>query len=57
RKRESEREPSCRGKNPVFVHGTEGEIPVAIDVQSRRRKSIFRIVRSSLIGNQKVLTD
>ncbi|PON97987.1 hypothetical protein TorRG33x02_063020, partial [Trema orientale] len=30
----------------------EGEIPIVVDVQSRRRKSIFRIVRSSLVWNQ-----
>ncbi|PON49276.1 hypothetical protein PanWU01x14_231510 [Parasponia andersonii] len=30
---------------------------MAADMQSRRRKSIFRIVCSSLVGNQKVPTD
>ncbi|PON34535.1 hypothetical protein PanWU01x14_343560, partial [Parasponia andersonii] len=31
----------------------EGEIPMVVDVQLKRRKSIFWIVRSSLVGNQK----
>ncbi|PON36181.1 hypothetical protein PanWU01x14_330340, partial [Parasponia andersonii] len=30
-----------------------GEIPMVVDVQSRRRKSIFWIICLSLVGNQK----
>ncbi|PON31279.1 hypothetical protein PanWU01x14_371080, partial [Parasponia andersonii] len=51
KKREWKRR-AATGEVPRSFMAAKGEIPMVVDVHSRRRKIVFRIVRSSLIGNQ-----
>ncbi|PON31235.1 hypothetical protein PanWU01x14_371380 [Parasponia andersonii] len=45
-------ETTAAGEVPCSFMAAKGEIPMVIDVHSRRRKIIFQIVRSSIVGNQ-----